>query len=119
MNNLNDGDEALEVDVLLAVGERPVTFKNKRRPRRGGDFSFRETIVKANIWLLLFISWCWDENNCSHNLSEIGVSLGIVNRTTPLTLFSVENLQGHLGEKDGFLNKGMSCQTKRIKIATW
>ncbi|PWA95372.1 nodulin-like, Major facilitator superfamily domain protein [Artemisia annua] len=52
MNNLNYGDEALEVDVLLAVGERPVTFKKKIRSRRGEEFSFREAIVKANIWLL-------------------------------------------------------------------
>ena len=51
MNNLKDGDESLEVD-LLAVGERLVAFKKKRRPRRREDFSFRKAIVKANIWLL-------------------------------------------------------------------
>ncbi|PWA59516.1 nodulin-like, Major facilitator superfamily domain protein [Artemisia annua] len=71
LNNLNDGDEAPEVDVLLAVGERVVTFENKRRPRRGEVFSFREAIVKANIWLL----------------------------TTPLNLFSVDNFRGHTVSK--------------------
>ena len=52
MNNLSDGDEAPKVDVLLAVGERAMTFEKKRRPIRSEDFSFREAIVNANIWLL-------------------------------------------------------------------
>nr|GEZ22582.1 protein nuclear fusion defective 4-like [Tanacetum cinerariifolium] len=99
LSNLNDGEGPSEVDVLLAVGEGAVKFKKKRRPRRGEDFSFREAIVKADFWLLWVVYFLGVGTGITvlNNLTQIGISLGIVDTTTLLTLFSFGNFSGRLG----------------------
>nr|GEW87816.1 protein nuclear fusion defective 4-like [Tanacetum cinerariifolium] len=98
-NNINDGEEASEVDVLLAVGEGAVRFKKKRKPRRGEDFTFREAIVKADFWLMWFVNFLGVGTGVTvlNNLAQIGVSLGIDDTTTLLSLFSFGNFLGRLG----------------------
>ncbi|KAI3797973.1 hypothetical protein L1987_33238 [Smallanthus sonchifolius] len=39
LTSLNSGEDMLEVDVLVAVGEGTVKIKKKRRPGRGEDYS--------------------------------------------------------------------------------
>lgn len=99
LNNLNDGEDMSEVDVLLAVGEGAIKLKKKRRPRRGEDFSFREAVVKADFWLLWFVYFLGVGSGVTvlNNLAQIGVSLGFDDTTTLLSLFSFCNFLGRLG----------------------
>ncbi|KAI3521197.1 hypothetical protein L1887_10658 [Cichorium endivia] len=99
LDNINDGEDISEVDCLLAVGEGAVKFKKKRRPRRGEDFTFREAIVKADFWLLWFVYFLGVGSGVTvlNNLAQIGISLGVNDTTTLLSLFSFCNFLGRLG----------------------
>ncbi|KAJ0639332.1 putative MFS transporter superfamily [Helianthus annuus] len=99
LTNLNDLEDMSEVDVLLAVGEGAVKIKKKRRPRRGEDFTFREAIVKADFWLLWLVNFLGVGSGVTvlNNLAQIGVSLGVNDTTTLLSLFSFCNFLGRLG----------------------
>ncbi|KAI7726119.1 hypothetical protein M8C21_020198 [Ambrosia artemisiifolia] len=99
LTNLNDREDMSEVDVLLAVGEGAVKIKKKRRPRRGEDFTFREAIVKADFWLLWLVNFLGVGSGVTvlNNLAQIGVSLGVNDTTTLLSLFSFCNFLGRLG----------------------
>lgn len=99
LDKINDGDGMSEVDVLLAVGEGAVKIKKKRKPRRGEDFTFREAIVKADFWLLWFVYFLGVGSGVTvlNNLAQIGISLGVNDTTTLLSLFSFCNFLGRLG----------------------
>ncbi|KAL0425129.1 UNVERIFIED_CONTAM: hypothetical protein Sradi_1047700 [Sesamum radiatum] len=85
LGSFYEPDDISEVDLLLAVGEGAV---KKRKPRRGEDFKFREAIVKADFWLLWFVYFLGVGSGVTvlNNLAQIGVSLGVDNATTLLTL---------------------------------
>lgn len=90
-------DNIPEVDLLLAVGEGAV--KEKRKPRRGEDFKFREAVVKADFWLLWSVYFLGVGSGVTvlNNLAQIGVSLGVNDATVLLSLFSFCNFLGRLG----------------------
>ncbi|XP_076892798.1 protein NUCLEAR FUSION DEFECTIVE 4-like [Bidens hawaiensis] len=95
----NLGEDMSDVDVLLAVGEGAAKIKKKRRPRRGEDFTFREAIVKADFWLLWLVNFLGVGSGVTvlNNLAQIGVSAGVNDTTTLLSLFSFCNFLGRLG----------------------
>ncbi|KAL2928133.1 Protein NUCLEAR FUSION DEFECTIVE 4 [Bienertia sinuspersici] len=70
--NLQEAEDGSDMDMLLAVGEGAV--KQKRRPRRGDDFNFREVIVKADFWLLWFVYFLGVGTGVTvlNNLAQIG-----------------------------------------------
>ncbi|XP_073040065.1 protein NUCLEAR FUSION DEFECTIVE 4 [Primulina eburnea] len=97
LGSFYESEDVSEIDLLLAVGEGAV--KKKRRPRRGEDFKFREAVVKADFWLLWFVYFVGVGSGVTvlNNLAQIGVSLGVSDATTLLSLFSFCNFLGRLG----------------------
>lgn len=94
---LENEDNMSDVDILLAVGEGAV--KQKRKPRRGEDFKFREAVIKADFWLLWLVYFLGVGSGVTvlNNLAQIGVSYGMNNTTVLLSLFSFCNFLGRLG----------------------
>ncbi|KAJ6700721.1 MAJOR FACILITATOR SUPERFAMILY PROTEIN, partial [Salix koriyanagi] len=92
-----ESEDALDADMLLAVGEGAV--KKRRRPRRGEDFKIREAIIKADFWLLWVVSFLGIGAGVTvlNNLAQIGVAFGLENTTLLLTLFSFCNFVGRIG----------------------
>uniref|UniRef100_A0A803P080 Nodulin-like domain-containing protein n=1 Tax=Cannabis sativa TaxID=3483 RepID=A0A803P080_CANSA len=90
-------DYASDIDTLLAIGEGAI--KQKRRPRRGEDFKFREAVIKADFWLLWLVYFLGVGTGVTvlNNLTQIGVALGYNNTTILLSLFSFCNFVGRLG----------------------
>lgn len=84
-------------DMLLAVGEGAV--KQKRKPRRGEDFNFREAVIKADFWLLWLVYFLGVGSGVTvlNNLAQIGVCAGMSDTTVVLSLFSFCNFLGRLG----------------------
>ncbi|KAL3819166.1 hypothetical protein ACJIZ3_005071 [Penstemon smallii] len=78
------------------VSER---LRRRKKPRRGDDFTFREAIVKADFWLLWIVYFVGVGTGITvvNNLAQIGVSLGVNDTTTLLSLFSFCNFLGRLG----------------------
>ncbi|KAF5946767.1 hypothetical protein HYC85_016995 [Camellia sinensis] len=86
-----------ESDSVSELRERAV--KKKRRPKRGEDFTFREAIVKADIWLLFFVYFASVGSGVTilNNLAQIGIAQGAEDTTVLLSLFSFFNFVGWLG----------------------
>ncbi|XP_024021854.1 protein NUCLEAR FUSION DEFECTIVE 4 isoform X2 [Morus notabilis] len=97
LGSFHENDYASDVEILLAIGEGAV--KQKRRPRRGEDFKFREAFIKADFWLLWIAYFLAVGSGVTvlNNLSQIGVALGFDNTTILLALFSFCNFAGRLG----------------------
>jgi hypothetical protein len=92
-----ENEDALDVDMLLAVGEGAV--EKKRWPRGGEDFKIREALMRANFWLLWVVNFLGVGAGVTvlNNLAQIGVAFGLEDTTILLTLFSFCNFVGHLG----------------------
>jgi len=98
-SNLNFEDEdSFDIDILLAEGEGAIK-PEKRRPRRGEDFRFREAILKADFWLLFAIYFVGVGSGITvlNNLAQIGIAAGAVDTTISLSVFSFCNFFGRLG----------------------
>ncbi|XP_023525491.1 protein NUCLEAR FUSION DEFECTIVE 4-like [Cucurbita pepo subsp. pepo] len=91
-------DDGSDAETLLALGEGAI-HKEKRRPKRGEDFSFHEAVIKADFWLLWFSYFLGVGPGITilNNLSQIGISLGVNDSTLLLALFSLCNFIGRLG----------------------
>jgi len=98
-SNLNFEDEdSFDIDILLAEGEGAIK-PEKRRPRRGEDFRFREAILKADFWLLFAIYFVGVGSGITvlNNLAQIGIAAGTADTTISLSIFSFCNFFGRLG----------------------
>ncbi|PON51660.1 Major facilitator [Parasponia andersonii] len=97
LGSFHETDYTSDVDILLAIGEGAI--KQKRRPRRGEDFKFREALIKADFWLLWLVYFLGVGSGITvlNNLSQIGVALGYNDTTILLSLFSFCNFVGRLG----------------------
>jgi len=98
-SNLNFEDEdSFDIDILLAEGEGAIK-PERRRPRRGEDFRFREAILKADFWLLFAIYFVGVGSGITvlNNLAQIGIAAGAVDTTISLSVFSFCNFFGRLG----------------------
>ncbi|RWW59446.1 hypothetical protein BHE74_00033616 [Ensete ventricosum] len=97
LENLQEIDDASDVDMLLAEGEGAV--KKKRRPKRGDDFELQEALIKADFWLLFMAYFLAVGSGVTvlNNLAQIGVALGIDDTTILLCLFSFCNFVGRIG----------------------
>ncbi|CAK7356970.1 unnamed protein product [Dovyalis caffra] len=97
LDSFYENEDALDADILLAVGEGAV--KKKRRPRRGDDFKFREALIKADFWLLWVVNFLGVGAGITvlNNLAQIGSAFGLEDTTLLLTLFSFCNFLGRLG----------------------
>ncbi|VFQ97953.1 unnamed protein product [Cuscuta campestris] len=97
LGSFREGEETSDTEILLALGEGAV--KPKRKPHRGDDFRFREAVIKADFWLLWFAYFLGVGSGVTvlNNLAQIGVSLGVDDTTTLLSLFSFCNFLGRLG----------------------
>ncbi|RRT54985.1 hypothetical protein B296_00025841 [Ensete ventricosum] len=97
LENLQEIDDASDVDMLLAEGEGAV--KKKRRPKRGDDFELQEALIKADFWLLFMTYFLAVGSGVTvlNNLAQIGVALGIDDTTILLCLFSFCNFVGRIG----------------------
>ncbi|CAH2067969.1 unnamed protein product [Thlaspi arvense] len=91
-----EGDDASDMEILLAEGEGAI--KKKRKPRRGEDFKVRQVFVKADFWLLWFVYFLGMGSGVtvSNNLAQIGFAFGIKDTTILLCLFSFFNFVGRL-----------------------
>ncbi|KAL9244708.1 hypothetical protein vseg_018455 [Gypsophila vaccaria] len=91
------GEDVSEVDMLLAVGEGAV--KQKRKPRRGDDFSFQQVLVKADFWLLWTVYFLGVGSGITvlNNLAQIGYAQGESDTTMLLSIFAFCNFIGRLG----------------------
>jgi hypothetical protein len=92
-----ENEDALDVDMLLAVGEGAV--EKKRGPRGGEDFKIREALIRADFWLLWVVNFLGVGAGVTvlNNLAQIGVAFGLEDTTILLTLFSFCNFVGRLG----------------------
>ncbi|XP_021731762.1 protein NUCLEAR FUSION DEFECTIVE 4-like [Chenopodium quinoa] len=92
-----EGEDASDLDILLAVGEGAV--KQKRRPRRGDDFTFRDVLIKADFWLLWVVYFLGVGTGVTvlNNLAQIGYAQEEHDTTVLLSLFSICNFVGRLG----------------------
>ncbi|CAH2057548.1 unnamed protein product [Thlaspi arvense] len=97
LGSFHESDSALDLDMLLAVGEGAV--KKKRRPRRGEDFKFGEAFIKADFWLLFLVYFAGVGTGVTvlNNLAQIGIAQGTHDTTILLSLFSFCNFVGRLG----------------------
>ncbi|KAF8389158.1 hypothetical protein HHK36_025851 [Tetracentron sinense] len=97
LGSFQEGDDASDVDILLAEGEGAV--KKKRRPKRGEDFRFREAIVKADFWFMFLVFFLGVGSGATvlNNLAQIGIAQGVNDTTILLSLFSFCNFAGRLG----------------------
>ncbi|XP_021738436.1 protein NUCLEAR FUSION DEFECTIVE 4-like [Chenopodium quinoa] len=95
--SFREGEDASDLDILLAVGEGAV--KQKRRPRRGDDFTFREVLIKADFWLLWVVYFLGVGTGVTvlNNLAQIGYAQEEHDTTILLSLFSICNFVGRLG----------------------
>lgn len=95
--SFREGEDASDLDILLAVGEGAV--KQKRRPRRGEDFNFREVLIKADFWLLWLVYFLGVGTGVTvlNNLAQIGYAQEEHDTTVLLSLFSICNFIGRLG----------------------
>lgn len=95
--SFREGDDSSDMDILLAVGEGAV--KQKRRPRRGDDFSFWQVLVKADFWLLWVVYFLGVGTGVTvlNNLAQIGYAQEERDTTILLSLFSICNFIGRLG----------------------
>ncbi|KAK9677250.1 hypothetical protein RND81_11G130900 [Saponaria officinalis] len=91
------GEGVSEVDMLLAVGEGAV--KQKRKPRRGDDFNFRQVLVKADFWLLWTVYFLGTGSAITvlNNLAQIGYAQGESDTTMLLSIYAFCNFIGRLG----------------------
>uniref|UniRef100_A0A5B7B947 Uncharacterized protein n=1 Tax=Davidia involucrata TaxID=16924 RepID=A0A5B7B947_DAVIN len=97
LGSFHESDSGSEVDMLIAVGEGAV--KKKRRPKRGEDFKFCEALIKADFWLLFLVYFAGVGSGVTvlNNMAQIGISQGVHDTTTLLSLFSFCNFVGRLG----------------------
>ncbi|XP_057534287.1 protein NUCLEAR FUSION DEFECTIVE 4-like [Amaranthus tricolor] len=97
LGSFREGEDGSDFDTLLAVGEGAV--KQKRRPRRGEDFTFREVLIKADFWLLWVVYFLGVGTGVTvlNNLAQIGYSQAEPDTTVLLSLFSICNFLGRLG----------------------
>lgn len=95
--SFRDSEEGSDLEILLAVGEGAV--KEKKRPRRGDDFKFREVVVKADFWLLWLVYFLGVGTGVTvlNNLAQIGYAQAERDTTVLLSLFSICNFVGRLG----------------------
>ncbi|GAB4850055.1 hypothetical protein Ancab_029353 [Ancistrocladus abbreviatus] len=96
LTNLQESDDASDVETLLAIGEGAV--KEKRRPKRGEDFKFREALIKADFWLLWLVYFLGVGTGVTvlNNLAQIGYAQGVDDTTILLSIFSFCNFLGRL-----------------------
>lgn len=97
LGTLEDEEDIVDVDILLAEGEGAI--EKKRRPKRGEDFKFREAIVKADFWLLFLVYFLGVGSGVTvlNNLAQIGTALGANDTSSLLSIFSFCNFVGRLG----------------------
>ncbi|OEL36788.1 hypothetical protein BAE44_0002201 [Dichanthelium oligosanthes] len=91
-------DDSFDIDILYAEGEGAIK-PDRRRPRRGDDFRFREAILKADFWLLFAIYFVGVGSGITvlNNLAQVGIAAGAVDTTIQLSVFSFCNFFGRLG----------------------
>ncbi|KAJ9189974.1 hypothetical protein P3X46_001215 [Hevea brasiliensis] len=92
-----DGEDASDVEILLAEGEGAV--KKKRKPKRGEDFKFAQALIKADFWLLWLVYFLGVGSGVTilNNLAQIGIAYGLDDTTILLAVFSFCNFVGRLG----------------------
>ncbi|XP_052182993.1 protein NUCLEAR FUSION DEFECTIVE 4-like isoform X2 [Diospyros lotus] len=97
VGSFHENEDASDVEMLIAMGEGAV--RKRRKPRRGEDFKFRESVIKADFWLLWLVYFLGVGSGVTvlNNLAQIGVSFGINDTTILLSLFSFCNFLGRLG----------------------
>ncbi|CAN6459533.1 unnamed protein product [Victoria cruziana] len=97
LGTLEDEEDIVDVDILLAEGEGAI--EKKRRPKRGEDFKFREAIIKADFWLLFLVYFLGVGSGVTvlNNLAQIGTALGANDTSSLLSIFSFCNFVGRLG----------------------
>ncbi|XP_039120635.1 protein NUCLEAR FUSION DEFECTIVE 4 [Dioscorea cayenensis subsp. rotundata] len=96
IGDLQEVDEASDIDILLAEGEGAI--KKKRRPKRGEDFTFREALIKADYWLIFLVYFLGVGSGVTvlNNLAQVGTASGVNDTTILLCLFSFCNFLGRL-----------------------
>lgn len=98
LSDERESEDSSDVEILLAEGEGAI-MENKRRPKRGEDFTFQEAFVKADFWLLWFVYFLGVGSGVTflNNLAQIGDAVGVDDTTILLSLFSFGNFVGRLG----------------------
>ncbi|GMH15907.1 hypothetical protein Nepgr_017748 [Nepenthes gracilis] len=94
--SLQENEDSSDIETLLALGEGAV--REKRRPRRGEDFKFREAVIKADFWLLWMVYFLGVGSGVTvlNNLAQIGYAQGVDDTTILLSVFSFCNFLGRL-----------------------
>lgn len=97
LGSFQDAEDSSDLEILLAVGEGAV--KQKRRPRRGEDFTFAQVLIKADFWLLWVVYFLGVGTGVTvlNNLAQIGYAQLEDDTTVLLSLFSICNFLGRMG----------------------
>ena len=86
--------------LYRAVAEGAIKLKRKRKgPRRGEDFTMKEALIKADLWLLFLGLACGAGSGLTviDNLGQISQSLGYNDPHIFVALISIWNFLGRLG----------------------
>ncbi|BAT91490.1 hypothetical protein LR48_Vigan05g222300 [Vigna angularis] len=97
LESFHERGDVSDVEMLIAEGQGAVI--QKRRPKRGDDFKFREAFIKADFWLCWFAYFLGAGSGVTvlNNLAQIGVALGVEDTTILLSVFSFCIFIGRLG----------------------
>jgi len=97
LESFRESGDVSDVEMLIAEGQGAVV--QKRRPKRGDDFKFREAFIKADFWLCWFAYFLGAGSGVTvlNNLAQIGVALGVEDTTILLSVFSFCIFIGRLG----------------------
>ncbi|KAL8049204.1 hypothetical protein ABFX02_06G006100 [Erythranthe guttata] len=88
----------LQTRLAQAAAEGAVRIQ-KRRPRRGEDFTMMEALIKADLWLMFFSLLLGSGSGLTviDNLGQMSQSLGYDNTHVFVSMISIWNFLGRIG----------------------
>ncbi|KAL8474880.1 hypothetical protein ACS0TY_031337 [Phlomoides rotata] len=88
----------LQSKLAQAAAEGAVRIK-KRRPHRGEDFTLKEALIKADLWLIFFSLMLGSGSGLTviDNLGQMSQSLGYDNTHVFVSMISIWNFLGRVG----------------------
>ncbi|XP_058746310.1 protein NUCLEAR FUSION DEFECTIVE 4-like [Vicia villosa] len=118
-HNAHSSAAEIERQHRVQEDEDDVSLSNNpRNPILGDEFNFIDAIVNADFWLLILVYFVGvgSAATVSNNLAQIGISQGVEDTTTLVSLFSLCN---SVGRASGGLVSEHFIRTMYIPRTVW